>query len=819
VNPLHSHPPIRTWFRLSALSVLFALLPCITSAAEQVTDQDVIPILLRHCANCHGGEFQEADLDLRTVKSMLKGGESGAAIHSGDPDESPIIKKITADEMPPKKDRGRAGIEKVTEAELDTLRQWITDGAKVAAISSSIDAYASENELPWSFIPPTKPIPPVVKNASRVGNPIDAFLLRKLEEQNLSLSSVTDKLTLLRRASYNLTGLPPAPEEIDQFKNDLNPGAYERLVNRLLDSPRYGERWGRFWLDLAGYADSEGKRNADMVRAYAWRYRDYVIRSFNDDKPYDRFLIEQIAGDELVDYENATEITPAIYDSLVATGFLRMAPDGTTANPVNRVEDRIEVITDEVDILSRGVMGLTMECARCHDHKYDPLTQKDYYSLTAVFKGAYDEYDWMTPQKFSNQWEKMKQRHLPVALPNEQAEWDAKMETYNGRLSSMKDDLEAMEKSKSSEIKSLKKQIKDLEKEQPLQPMIRALWDRGRPTQSFVYLRGDHLLPGERVGPDVPLAFKNANIPFQAPDKSDSGKTGRRLAFAKWLSDRRHPLTARVMVNRIWRHHFGKGIVASLDNFGANGTKPTHPELLDWLASEFMDNGWSIKHMHRLILTSNAYRQSSAISEKHMQADLENKLLSRMPLRRLDAEEVHDATLHIAGKLDHAQYGNPDEVTVRDDGYVTAKTKNGETRRSVYIRQRRREMPTILETFDLPQMAPNCIERPTSTIVTQPLHLLNDETIHNLATAVAERVKNEAGANLNARINLAYTLTLNRPPNDEELAFSTSSMAQMEKFWQDAEATPEKNLLSPSQHALTEFCHTLINSAAFLYID
>jgi hypothetical protein len=302
-------------------------------------------------------------------------------------------------------------------------------------------------------------------------------------------------------------------------------------------------------------------------------------------------------------------------------------------------------------------------------------------------------------------------------------------------------------------------------------------------------------------------------------DSSSSGKTGRRLAFAKWLSDRRHPLTARVMVNRIWQRHFGKGIVASLDNFGATGVPPSHPDLLDWLASEFMDNGWSIKHMHRLILTSSAYRQSSTVTDKHTQLDLENKLLSRMPLRRLDAEEVHDATLHIAGKLDHAQFGKPDQVTVRKDGYVTATTKNGETRRSVYIRQRRREMPTILETFDLPQMAPNCIERITSTIVTQPLHLLNDETIHNLATALAKRIEHEADNSYPAQVELGYVLTLNRPPNDQELAFSTSSLAQLEKFWQDDNAPSEKDMLNPRQHALVEFCHTLINSAAFLYID
>lgn len=822
MNPLDSRCGVRNAFGL-ILSVIVAMGGAPTGrAAAPVTDANVIPILLRRCANCHGGEYKDGKLDLRTLSGIRAGGKSGPVIHAGNPDDSPLIQKIEANEMPPEDVRGRAGIEEVPEGELATLRRWIAGGAMASEPTAQQpnNRESSSQELPWSFKSPKKATPPAVEAGSFVRNPIDAFLLRKLEAKNLTFAPPADRLTLLRRAALALTGLPPSPEQIDAFLKDRAPDSYERLIDRLLDSPRYGERWGRFWLDLAGYADSEGKRNADMIRPYAWKYRDYVIRSFNDDRPFDRFLVEQLAGDELFDYKNAKEITPAIHSALVATGFLRMAPDGTTANPVNRVEDRLEVISDEVDILARGVLGLTMNCARCHDHKYDPLTQADYYSLTAIFKGAYDEYDWMTPQKFGNQWEKMKQRHLPIALPEEQREWDAKMAVFNSQLKKLNSQLAALDKAEKSEINTLKKKIKTFEATKPTQPQIRALWDRGRPSEAFVYKRGDHLLPGQRVAPGVPVAFRPTKIPFDSELRPAGPiKTGRRLAFARWLTDKRHPLTARVFVNRVWQRHFGEGIVRSPDNFGVTGTPPSHPELLDWLAVEFVEQGWSIKTLHRLIMTSNAYRQSSRVTDQHNRLDPENTLLSRMPLRRMDAEQIHDSILQVAGALNTAQFGQPDPVTIRNDGYVTAKTSAGVTRRSVYLRHRRKEMPTILETFDLPQMNPNCSERTPSTIVTQPLHLLNDETVHNLSDAFAERIDREAEGELNAQVDFAFRAALNRPAGKEERALSKQAIERFEKHWKQVQATDAKTDISPRRRALADFCHTLINSAAFLYID
>lgn len=778
-------------------------------ATELVTADEVIPILQRRCTICHGAEYQDGELDLRTVESIKKGGKSGSAITVGNSDASLLIRKLVQDEMPPAEDRGRAGIEVTPVDEVAILKKWIDGGAIAGGSLPETESVGSDL---WSLRPIERPSVPRVKNAKLVTNPIDAFLLRKLEATGLRYSPAASQETLLRRLALGVTGLPPKLADMEALgEGELD---YAGLVDQILASERYGERWGRFWLDLAGYADSEGKRQADMIRKSAWKYRDYVIRSFNTDKPYDRFLLEQIAGDELADYAQG-EITPEIFDNLVATGFLRMAPDGTTANPVNRVRDRIDVIADELDILTRGVMGLTMDCARCHDHKYDPLSQQDYYRLTAIFKGAYDQYDWLTPQKFSNQWKKVKYRQLMVSLPEERSAWRTRLAAHEGEVAVLERKVKDATATKAKDLKTLRKQLTALKATEPMEPMIRALWDRGRPSETFVYRRGDHLLAAERVGPGVPATF-NPSIPFEVrkPWKGAT-QTGRRLAFAKWLTDKRHPLTARVMVNRIWKHHFGLGLVKSLDNFGKTGTPPSHPELLDWLSAEFMDNAWSIKHLHRLILNSTAWRQSSKVSNKQRTADPENRLISRMRMMRMDAEQVHDSLLHVAGVLNERPFGEPDKVTVRGDGLVTADEVDGTYRRSVYVRQRRKEMPTMLETFDLPQMNPNCMERVPSTVVTQPLHLLNNAFVHGLAGSFAERIADEA-AGADDRIWLAYQLAFGRLPSKVEMKTSRVALASLNR---SREKVAGEEADSPRELALTDFCHTLLNSAAFLYID
>jgi len=782
---------------------IFCLLPFVAESAPKISQHDAIPVLLRRCVMCHGQEAKEGGLDLRTKTAMI----NGKAFVSGKPNESAMIKRIISRECPPDKNISMAGIERMAGSEVKILRDWIAAGApevKQTIEPQEIDPKAREH---WSFQSPQRSVVPQVANSSSVRNAIDAFLLRKLEAKKIGFSEVADKYTLIRRLTYDLTGLPPTQAEMKAFVKDKSPEAWGKVVKRLLDSPAYGVRWGRHWLDMAGYADSEGKRNADMIRDYAWKYRDYVIKSFNDDKPYNDFLVEQIAGDELVDYSDPDAVDENVIEKLVATGFLRMAPDGTSANPVNRVEDRIEVISDELQILAGGVMGLTLKCARCHDHKYDPITQRDYYSFAAIFKAAYDEYNWLTPQPFQNQWAGSTRRHLAVALPEKRRE----IETFNKEIDVQLEPMEERFKEvKGKERKELKKKIEELKAKKKSLPLIRALWDRGESSPTYVNLRGNVGSPGALVQATIPQFFSTKS--FQSAKVVGENKTGNRLALARWITQPDHPLTARVWVNRVWKHHFGRGIVASLDDFGKLGAKPSHPELLDWLAVELVKNKWSTKHIHRLICTSSAYRQSSRNTEAATRNDPDNVLLSRMPMRRLDAEELHDGMLFISGRLNNQMGGKPDEVQVRGRVYVSGKPGEDGWRRSVYIRQRRIHTMTLLTTFDLPAMNPNCVSRVNSTVVQQPLFLLHDKLIYDLSRGLASLIQKEVKG-IEPAIRLAYEKIVNRPPSEKELASMIESIRELERQFVLGKETGQRS------KALAAVCHALFNSAAFLYVD
>jgi cytochrome c553 len=758
-------------------------------AAVALTQHDVLPIVLRRCTVCHGLRRKEGGLDLRSRAAMLHGGKSGPAFVPGKPEESLLLKRVRAGEMPPRTRLVEVSVQPIEPAETDVIARWIAAGAPEVAIEPDVatrkpDPLFSDKDRDfWAFRPPQVVMVPAVRDLAKVRNPIDAFILKKLETKGLSLSPEADRLTLLRRASIDLTGLPPTPAEAEAFLADRSPDAYERQIDRLLASPHYGERWGRYWLDLAGYADSEGKREQDLPRPHAWRYRDYVVRAFNADKPYDRFLLEQLAGDELADYEHAPEITQEIYDNLVATGFLRMTPDATWANITGFVPDRIEVIADEIEVLGSAVLGLTMKCARCHSHKFDPIPQRDYYRLVAVFKGAYDEYDWLKPDVRPGigpvSQDPLGGRLLPYVTTAERRTW---------------------EKAKDKGAR---------------EPRIQALWDRGEPSPTYIYRRGDPLRPGQLVGPGVPTVLTDGRTPFEVkPPWPGAKQTGRRLAFARWLIQPDHPLTARVMVNRLWKHHFGSGIVPTLANFGKVGARPTHPELLDWLAREFVRQGWSIKRMHRLMMTSATYRQSSAVADAHERLDPDNALLSRMPLVRLDAEALYDTLLFVSGRLDGTMLGPGDAVQVRPDGLVTpAGTAKG-WRRLVYVRQQRKQIPTHLENFDFPQMNPNCVERRPSTVAPQALYLLNNGMIQQLAEAFAGRVQREAGAETARQVECVYRLALGRSPGDEEKRVGLEALARLTEQWA---AQAGRN--AAGRQALATYCHALLNSAAFLYVD
>ncbi|MDB5314155.1 MAG: putative rane protein [Gemmataceae bacterium] len=882
---------IRDWIAGGAKPGLVDRSQADLAAGPAVTQHDVIPIMLRRCTACHGRHRQEGGLDLRTKAAMLRGGKSGAAIVPGKPAESLLLKKLRTGQMPPPDRLVEASVQLIIPVEIEVVGKWVAAGAPEVTVEPDVatttpDPLVSDKDREfWAFQPPRPVVVPTVRHTDRIRNPIDAFVLHKLEEKGLTLSPEADRLTLLRRLSFDLTGLPPDPAEVREFLADSSPNAYEKAVDRLLASPRYGERWGRHWLDLAGYADSEGKREQDLPRPNAWRYRDYVIDSFNADKPFDRFLLEQIAGDELADYESAPEITQELYANLVATGFLRMAPDATWANITGSVADRVEVVADEIDVLGSAVMGLTLKCARCHTHKFDPIPQRDYYRLVAVFKGAYDEYDWLKPDVRPGlgpvSQDVVGGRLLPFATTAEQRARDAHNAKIRAEVEPLRSALDEKEKALTAKfvedrltrlpdvlrddlramlatapdkrdtvqkylagkfegqlrvdrntLKTLDPAFKILADETDARiatltgrqlpaPQIQALWDRGEPTPTYVYRRGDPLSPARLVGPGVPSMLTDGKTPFEIkPPWPGARKTGRRLAFARWLTRPDHPLTARVAVNRLWKHHFGSGIVPSLGNFGKTGTPPTHPELLDWLAREFVRQGWSVKGMHRTMVTSATYRQSSNVAPELEKLDPANTLYSRMPLARLDAESLYDSLLLVAGRLDETRGGPADPVQTRKDGLVTPVGTERGWRRLLYVRQTRKQLPTHLETFDFPQMNPNCVGRRDSTVAPQALHLMNNGLVDQLAGDFARRVRREAGVELSTQVEKVYLIALGRHPSAEEKKLGETSLRRLVDEWtKQQRGTGKADPEAAGMKALSTYCHAILNSAGFLYVD
>lgn len=857
----------------------------------EVNNHDVEPIMLLRCAMCHGLRRQEAGLDLRTKASLLKGGESGPAIVLGKPEESLAVVRVAAHEMPPKDQLVKVGVRPMTPAELEKVKRWIELGAPEVDVPPDIATHepdrlvTDEDRQFWSFQPPRRPsissaLARIDSTSGRqVRNHLDVLVLDKSRELDMGLSPEADRLTLMRRAYFDLTGLPPRPEEIEANLADDHPLAYEKLLDRLLASPRHGERWGRFWLDAAGYSDSEGS-GGDRLRPYAFKYRDYVIRALNSDKPYNRFLLEQVAGDELEDYENVQPLPRHLADNLIATGFLRMAEDGTSTDTLNYVPARLEVIADQLDIFSSTVLGLTLRCARCHSHKYDPIPQRDYFRLVDIFKGALDEHDWLVPSLYINGVEidppgraldyaadddireveqynqrldreiaaqrnkltdlaaSIRKQHLDKELASLPGSLQAELRTMLGTAAGERDSsqralakkyeaaltLDDNELNARAEYKQLENEVKrtvePLERKKAPKARIRALWDRGDPSPTRIYRRGVHTQTTRLVGPGVPSVLTDGTTPFEyEPPWPGAKQTGRRLALARWLTKPNTAaggLTARVMVNRLWKHHFGNGIVRSLDNFGRRGTPPTHHELLDWLAVDFVERGWSTKSMHRVMMSSSVYRQSSAVTEQHKRSDPGNKLLTRMPLRRLDAEELRDAMLLVSGTLDSRQFGRPDAVDVHPGGMVTATGSKASWRRSVYVLQKRQSIPTVFGTFDFPELNPNCVERGTSTAPQQALYLLNSSAVRELSGHFARRVVLR-DSDPSGRIEYLWLAALGRPPSSKEREVAASTLRELERVWSKI-PTDDQNR-STEERALEVFCHTILNSAAFVFVD
>jgi hypothetical protein len=699
-------------------------------------DEEIAPIFARHCLECHNGSIRKGNLDLGNEKTAFEGGDGGAAIEPGKPEESLLWEQIDSDTMPQGKDRP-----KLSAAEKDVLKSWIADGA--AWGSPRIDPFLATTERRagydwWSFQPITRPAAPAAKQASDIKNDIDYFIRASLEQRGLSQAPEADRRTLIRRLSFDLTGLPPEPEEVEQFVNDHDESAYAKLVDRLLDSPRYGERWARHWLDVVRFGESQGfERN--RVRENAWRYRDWVINAFNSDMPYDEFIRRQIAGDV---------IAPDDYDSLIATGYHVCGTWDQVAHNEGSESMRKAIRWDEMEdyvaTLGQSFLGLSIQCARCHDHKFDPISQKEYYQVAALLGGVTQE---------------EKERQGIKARPKNDGGFG-----FDG---------------------------------------VAHVIIPKQPPAYFVFDRGDSRKPLEVVSPAGLKAI--GELPADFGLKPDAPEAERRLALAKWLTDPRNPLPARVLVNRLWYYHIGRGLVETPSDFGYNGGRPSHPELLDYLASKFVDGGWKIKDIQRLIVNSATYRQASQVKNADAEAvDAENQLLWRANRRRLEGEAVRDATLAVAGAL-NGQIGGPSYRDMKlekamNDTFTdpTGEFSPATNRRSIYRLWARSGNHPMLESLDCPDpsvMAP----RRTSTITpVQSLALLNDALMEKTAARFAERVRKSAGDDATAEINQAWLLAFGRLPSDREREIARSFL---------------------QQNGLEQFCLVLFNTNEFLFVN
>ncbi len=864
------------------IGVSLACSPSIGFAAESdlAFERDVRPILKTHCFHCHGEEDKrEASLDVRLVRHLTTGGESGAAIIAGNAKESLLWQRVEAGEMPPKG--------KLSEVEKQTIFRWIEQGAKTVR-PESVQApgeveWTDEERGYWAFQPVVRPPIPDVKNFTAAQTSIDYFLLSELEKQGRGFSSKADRATLARRLAFDLLGLPLTPERIAEFVSNDSPDAYDRLVEELLASPAYGERWARHWLDPAGYADSDGYTENDRERRWAFRYRDYVIKSLNQDKPFDDFIVEQLAGDELVPppYQNLTQDD---IDRLTATGFLRTAPDGT-GDVGDQNAARNDVVAETIKIVSTSLLGVTVGCAQCHSHRYDPISHHDYHRIRALFEPALDWKNWRDHgARQINLW--TAEEHAAAArVDQELREIEgqraaALQEIVNGIFEKVVMGLSAEQQVVAREAKATTADKRTPVHQQILKDYPRLNVDGGsailyepkliadhnkkfedmiaaakakRPADNFIacltevpghkpvtyrFSRGDPQQPREQVLPGELSVLPGGYVP---DDDSSVPTTGRRLAFARHLTSGQHPLVARNLVNRFWMHHFGRGIVPTPGDFGRLGEPPSHPALLDWLADEFVRSGWNLKAMHRLIVRSSAYQQSSVRSES--QTDTENRFWGRMSVRRLEAEAIRDAMLEVSGMRTPVMYGpsspvNPDEFgqvvigTATRDGNGIMVTKSEDTpekfRRSLYIQVRRSLPLGMLEPFDMAAVSPNCDRRASSTVAPQSLLMMNNEVVLTLADRFANRVEREVGSSPDAQVSRAWALAFGVPPDQEELQAGIALLLTERQHFQrviDAlnAAKPPKekasSLPAPEQQALALLCQALFSSNRFLYVD
>jgi mono/diheme cytochrome c family protein len=815
--------PARQNMRWSGILLFFA----VSAWAQQSNidfSRDIQPVFEARCLACHGAGQQMAGLRLDSGDAVVKGGTNGPVVQAGNSAGSKLIERVTSSKkgfaMPPVGDPLSAD-------QVAKLRAWIDQGAKVPATAAAVPGAPAKSRH-WAFQPVVRPSPPEVRNGSWARNPVDRFILARLEGEGYTPSPEADRVTLIRRVSLDLIGLPPSPAEVADFVADTRPDAYDRVVDRLLASPHYGEKWGRHWLDLARYGDSDGYER-DPARPNAWRYRQWVIEALNRDMPYDEFTIEQLAGDLLPN---------ASVEQRVATGFQRNTFTNREAG-VDRAEDRFEQLVNRTNTVGTVWLGLTVGCAQCHNHKFDPISQKEFYQMlsfwnpveevdieaplpgeTGPYLRALPEYQRKRTELLEKygipdmaaQWEsKLREAHIHAG---KDVEWDYALTEFRAGYDPWKKILDSdvahrsrrmqdnfvdffvesghspdLEKDKAAadRLKQAREQLAALKATLPPYSEAPVMAQMSSPPETHIAVGGDFRNPGDKVEPGT-LAVM--------PALQTSGNLPPRLLLARWIVSRENPLTARVAVNRMWQEYFGRGLVRTSEDFGTQGEKPSHPELLDWLATEFMDRGWSMKAIHRTIVTSATYRQSSKVRKEIQAKDPDNVLLSRQSRLRLPAELIRDAALASSGLLNPAIGGRsikpPQPAGVAELTYGNGtKWKESEGpdryRRGLYIHFQRTSPYPELISFDAPDSRLACTRRRRSNTPLQALNLLNDPVFIEAAQALAVRTLRESSGAFQDKLGYAFELALNRKPKARETADLTQYFNEQKAVFQKDE--------------------------------
>lgn len=738
------------------------------------------PVLVASCYECHSADSKivRGGLQLDSRDATMKGGDSGPSLIPGQPEDSLLIQALKHESlaMPPDN--------KLPDQVIADFEEWIRQGAVDprdevrAGKLKPVDWDAAKKH--WAFQPISDPAPPTTDPSSFVKSPIDQFVLHRLQQENMQPSPTADKRTLIRRATFDLTGLPPTVEEVNAFLADDSSDSFARVIDRLLASPRYGERWGRHWLDLVRYATSNGAdENHELPNS--WRYRDWVVKKLNEDLPLDQFITQQLAGDLLPVPEDEQQAG----DLLTATGMLVIGPKMLAEQDKDKM--MIDIVDEQIDTVSRTMLGLTIGCARCHDHKFDPIAARDYYSLAGIFYSTKS----MANREFVSQW---MERSLPSRdITARRAEHQQKIDAAKAELAQLKSPAD------DDAIKQKKASIEQLEKEMPQFVSVMAT-DEGEPQDLPIHIRGNHLKPGpEKIPRGMPAILTSV----AAAPVIEATRSGR-LELAQWLVSKENPLTSRVMMNRVWMWHFGKPLMRSPSNWGLQAEAPSHPELLDWLAQELMRNGWSLKAMHRTIMLSSTWQMSSQVQPEYRERDPENRLLSRQNRRRLEAEPVRDSVLFVGGGLDLTM-GNA-------EGSVDAK------RRALYLPVNRAALYEMFSTFDYVETANHIEQRPVTTVPNQALFLMNSTLVHEQSRKLIEQLPTTDPSvplsDLGSVVSDLYQRLYARVPSDEEVKRSVRFLEQSEQALAAVADVRERRL-----QAWAALCRTLMAGNEFIFVD